>query len=67
LACPGETKENTWFHWIKISRGKEVAAVEHPGREPDSTPVRFPEPTPDEHPKGTRFNRAGAVNWTGIK
>ena len=23
LTCPGETKENTWFHWIKISLGKQ--------------------------------------------
>ena len=26
-------------------------------------PVRFSEPTPDEHPKGTRFNRAGGINF----
>jgi len=25
------------------------------------TPVRFSEPTPVEHPKGTRFNRAGGA------
>jgi len=23
LTCPGETKENTWFHWIKILLGRD--------------------------------------------
>jgi hypothetical protein len=26
-------------------------------------PVRFSEPTPVEHPEGTRFNRAGGINF----
>jgi len=58
LCCPSE------LNWVnrKDAKGAKVFIYFLIGTPVKYVPVRFSEPTPDEHPKGTRFNRASGAD-----